>query len=388
MKNKLTVISLLVIVICFIVAMGLFLWNRAYPDIPTCFDNSPDLQSYRSTPSAKTTTDFMKTPQISVANIENLVELHSFETPDNHVSTLAISSDNTFVVTSYTNQSPKIFDLESGGTTPVSDVKSVESIAISPDNKLLAFYNYEGNIALWDIPRRTLIASWDVGHTSNTNTVQFSSKGDLIFSSGKSVYLCNFASKKNQKLFDNISQARLADIIFNSRQNNLVYSTTGDNDSGGRAEIGIWNFDSPDNRQSFDLNKSNTLINAIAVSLDGRRIASVSTDDSVNFIDTQTGMILPTIAIKNSSSPTNNDYDIALNMDGSLMVIGNRPDVGYRTKGEKGHLAFWDVNKRSLIQTIDAHAQEITSLIFDTTGNLIISGSLDGTVKVWGIKSP
>lgn len=362
-----------------------YLWlTLRPPEIPICFPDSPDLRPYLSDLQEKSENDFLKSPPISIANVQNLSEFYSFDTPDDAVKSLTISEDSKFIVAAYVSgyESPKIFDLESGEITLISEIKSVNSIAISLDNKIIAFYDYDANIILWDMVSKTQIASWDVGNTSDTNTLLFTSNRDLIYLSGISVYLCDLSSKKNKKLFDKFGSGRLADILLDVSGTNIIFSTTGDNDSNGRAEVGIWNFDAPENLQIFDLNKPNAQIDDISVSLDGRRIASLSRDDTVNFIETQSGNLLPIISINNGSS---NDYDIALNVDGGLMLVGNRPGFGYKTKGAKGYLSIWDVDKRTLITTLEAHTQELTTLTFNAAGNLLVTGSVDGTVKVWGV---
>lgn len=352
-----------------------FFWNRTYPTIATCFDGYPDLQiTTASTIQANSNAAVVKVSPILATNVQQLVELHTFGTVDRPVTALAISSDNAVVASGYTNGVVNVFYLATGESKTLSQNGIIGSLAISPNNKVLAFYNYDGKITLWDIATHIEIANWDVGHSSDTNKLLFTTEGELIYSSVKSVYQCNLQSRENRKLFDNVAIAPLSDIILDVATEKLVYSTLGDNDSTGKPEVGIWDFDNPDNLQTFNLH--NTQITDISVSLDGGRIASVSLDGIIKLVDVQLGADLSSFNMNNDAVSS---YSIAANTDGSLLIIGDH------TKGGENALSIWDVAKGSWIDNPNFYAEVIFTLMFNAAGNLIISGSADGTVQIWGI---
>jgi WD40 repeat protein len=50
-----------------------------------------------------------------------------------------------------------------------------------------------------------------------------------------------------------------------------------------------------------------------------------------------------------------------------------------------GTIQIWDVNSNSLMNTLEAHTQEVTDLAFSPNGEQLISGSLDKTAKIWQV---
>lgn len=54
-----------------------------------------------------------------------------------------------------------------------------------------------------------------------------------------------------------------------------------------------------------------------------------------------------------------------------------------------GNILFWDLEKGSLIKKSRGHAKTgILSLSFSVDSNVLVSGSLDGTVRVWDVELP
>jgi eukaryotic-like serine/threonine-protein kinase len=45
-------------------------------------------------------------------------------------------------------------------------------------------------------------------------------------------------------------------------------------------------------------------------------------------------------------------------------------------------LRFWDIDRKQLLKTIEAHEQAIQAVVISLDGQLIISGSLDSTVQI------
>ena len=48
-----------------------------------------------------------------------------------------------------------------------------------------------------------------------------------------------------------------------------------------------------------------------------------------------------------------------------------------------GNICIWDLSKRKLMQSIDAHDEPIWSVAVDSTGTVIATGSSDQTVRLW-----
>jgi WD40 repeat protein len=78
--------------------------------------------------------------------------------------------------------------------------------------------------------------------------------------------------------------------------------------------------------------------------------------------------------MKNNGSPS--DYAIALNQDGSLLFV---------TDQTTGNLSIWNVDTLSLMNNDNFQTQNITDVVFNTIGTLVMSGGAGQMVDVWGI---
>jgi WD40 repeat protein len=55
---------------------------------------------------------------------------------------------------------------------------------------------------------------------------------------------------------------------------------------------------------------------------------------------------------------------------------------------ENGTLNLFDFNQNKIVKTIgDAHQDSVSSLAFSNSGLHLISGSHDGSIKVWDIRN-
>jgi WD40 repeat protein len=46
----------------------------------------------------------------------------------------------------------------------------------------------------------------------------------------------------------------------------------------------------------------------------------------------------------------------------------------------------WRVSDGTLLQTLEGHTNTVNKIFFSPNSQLLISGSQDGTIRVWGIK--
>jgi hypothetical protein len=69
---------------------------------------------------------------------------------------------------------------------------------------------------------------------------------------------------------------------------------------------------------------------------------------------------------------------VAFSPDGSVLASGSRDKT----------VKLWDARSGRLLNTLEGHEREATSVAFSPDGALLASGSDDGTVKVWSVKQP
>jgi WD40 repeat protein len=88
--------------------------------------------------------------------------------------------------------------------------------------------------------------------------------------------------------------------------------------------------------------------------------------------------ILPVHEIINLQPPYYHDLPSAIDFspNGDLFAVGF-PD---------GTVGVFRVSDRQLLQNLTGHTMRVTSVSFSQDGRSLVSGSLDGTIRLWGIK--
>jgi WD40 repeat protein len=127
----------------------------------------------------------------------------------------------------------------------------------------------------------------------------------------------------------------------------------------------------------------NTATRSPIVTIDGQRhgIRSVafSPDSSVLATGSWDGIL----TLWDTTSGTQKTQIQAEGQRG-IQTMTFSPDGKYLVEASwGGFMALWDIHAGSLIASINAHTDEVRSLIFNDDGTAFASGSKDGTVRVW-----
>lgn len=109
-------------------------------------------------------------------------------------------------------------------------------------------------------------------------------------------------------------------------------------------------------------------ISEVVFSPDGRRIGSSSYDDTVKIWLARSDNLVRTLAGHSDDVGT-----IAFSPDSRLIASG----------GDDNTIRLEEVESGRLLRTLQGHTDDVRSVVFSPDGRRIVSGSEDGTIRVW-----
>lgn len=132
----------------------------------------------------------------------------------------------------------------------------------------------------------------------------------------------------------------------------------------------------------FDLNGTllglypyNGLVYAVALSPDGKYVVTGGNGGTIQW-DAKTGKLLRYLSSAGRA--------VAFSPDGRTIAAGDGWSLDSYDGGGYGRVQLWDTATGRPLKTFAAQNATVTSLAFTANGTQLLSGSLDGTIMLWG----
>lgn len=204
----------------------------------------------------------------------------------------------------------------------------VHALAVSPDGKTLATAGFDNTIKLWDIAADGTLKEKKVltGHTGPVYAVAFDPKDNAV----------------------------------------LVSTSL---DKTGR----VWSL--ADGKTKTELKGHTDIVDTVAVSPDGKLIATAGADKSVRLWNTAEGKEL-----KNLGAHPGSVYSVAFSPDGKALASG-----GGDANNKDYQVKVWDVAGQKELKALKGHEQSVTAVTFAGDANTLVSVSMDRTIRVWDV---
>jgi WD40 repeat protein len=145
--------------------------------------------------------------------------------------------------------------------------------------------------------------------------------------------------------------------------------------SSGDESIRLW--DVASGKEKAPLTRGRSSAKAVAVSPDGKLLASGNWDTTVRLWDSANGAEIATLA-----GHTGPLLTVAFSPDGSLLASGGRD-----AKWEKAEVKLWDLRARTELASLPGVADPVGRLAFSPDGKTVAVGDIRGRVFLWDVAS-
>jgi hypothetical protein len=242
-----------------------------------------------------------------------------------------------------------------------------KSLAFSPDGKILAAGNSDGEVQLWDVASGKLRVALP-GHRpakaavgAEVRQVAFSPNGKLLASAGWD---------KTVRLWDPESHRELATLPQDGFANGVAFTPDGKTLAVAVSDqtVALWDVDSRQRRKVLRGHKGDVM--AVAIAPDGGTLASGSEDDTVILWDLAKGT----------------ERAVLRGHGDGVWVVTFTRDSKFLASGSQDQTArIWDVARGQEIKTLRGHKGFISAVAFAPGGKTLVTASMDKTVKLWDV---
>ncbi|MBD2414632.1 hypothetical protein FACHB389_09620 [Nostoc calcicola FACHB-389] len=239
----------------------------------------------------------------------------------------------------------------------------VWSVTFSPDGQVLASGSNDQTIKLWDISTGQCFKTLE-GHTGGVRSVTFSPNGQVLASGSddQTVKLWNISTSKCLKTLQE-DGCSVWSVAFSPKGDMLA---SGNDDY----KVRLWDINS--SLCIHTLEGHTQRVYSVAFSPDGNTLASGSHDQTVKLWDTNTGK-----CIKILQGHTDLIHSVTFSVDGSALV----------SCGDDQTVRVWDFSTGECLKTLQGHRSRVWSLAVCINQNICVSSSDDQTIKLWNIST-
>lgn len=290
---------------------------------------------------------------------------------DGSVESIAFSPDGRMLVSGTDNHDLILWDTAShqpiGGPMP-GHKDQVNSVAFSPDGKLLASGSSDNTILLWDVATRLPTGAPLTGHTDRVTSVAFSPDGKILASGSADATVRLWDVDTRQPIGDALKWH--TDVV-----ESVAFSPDGMNLASGGDDhtIILWDIATRE-PIGAPLRQHTDSVRMLAFSPDGKILASASADQSVILwnVETQKPIGKP---LQGHSDPVT---CLAFSPDGKVLASGSYD----------GTVGLWDVEKEQAIgQPLKGKLSPVLSVAFAPDGRTLAAGAQDYTILLWNFSS-
>ena len=301
------------------------------------------------------------------------------------VMATALSSDSRLLVTLEINGTIELTDAKTGQTISqimYENLGKTNTIALSPNNQMVASGDSTGRIILWDVsnPNEPKIMR-NIEQPAGVGKVVFSPDSETLAGGGVDgrIFLWNVdtGQLKGDPLSKHTGDVR--SLAFSPNGHWLASGSINDAWATMDEIVMLWDLSEPA-PQRYQLVGLTNDVYDVVFSSDGRLVAASSTNGAIMLwnAETQHPLNEPFYHSSNeqSASVALPEIKIALSPDQQTLASG----------GVDGEIILWDLDTgKPQREPLPTHAGSINDLAFSQDGHTLVSANNDGAVILWAI---
>lgn len=293
------------------------------------------------------------------------------------------------------------------------DIGAVSCVSYVPGSNHIASGLYDGSIRLWDAHTGAAIGKPLQGHIDAIKSLAVSSDGRWIVSGSddKALRLWDIASRTALGA-PLLSHTEAIKAVAVSPNNQLIASASADK------TVRLWDVETCNLAMILEGHKDG--VNSVAFSVDGKKIISGSEDCTMRVWDTQVGKAVGelghTEAVRALAVSPDGNWVASLELYGTVWIwsmsthevisvlkgqektransVAFSPDGKYILTGFMDfyviifRIVVWNVQTGKTVgDWVRGHTSTVSSIVFSAEGDEFTSGSCDGTIRVWDMRS-
>jgi WD40 repeat protein len=242
----------------------------------------------------------------------------------------------------------------------LSTSSPVDSLAFSPDCRVLASIGSRGGLDLLDVRTGESLGLLGDDCSSGFVSVAYAPDGSTLAAGDQS---------GNVKFWDAGTGAALRTLHTNTgRINSVAFTPNGTLLASGSSDKAVRLWDVRTGILLHYLSGHTGSVTSVAFAPDGAFLASGSSDKTVRLWDVQSGTLMRVL-----SGHSDDVTSAALAPDGKTLASGSLD----------GTVRLWDLPTGTLLHVLSGHTDGVTSVAFSPNGKTLASGGKDGTVRLW-----